>query len=71
MQDIRINLRNVIKDRGFIQAVVARNSNLSPAKMSQILNLERKLEANELFDVCGAIGMTPTELKDYEPRMPV
>lgn len=68
--DIRINLRSVIKDRGYIQAVIARKANLSATKLSQILNLDRKLEANELFDVCSAIGMTPMELKNYETSMP-
>ena len=49
--DVRVNLRNVIKDRGYIQGVIARKSNLSATKLSQILKLERKLEANELFDI--------------------
>ena len=69
-KDVRVNLRNVIKDKGYIQAAIAKRSNLSAAKLSQILNLERRLEANELFDVCAAIDMTPMELKDYRPRTP-
>lgn len=68
--DIRINLKNVIKDKGYIQSVIAGRANLSASKFSQILNLERRLEANELFDVCAAIDMTPMELKEYKPRMP-
>ncbi|MDY4098191.1 MAG: helix-turn-helix domain-containing protein [Lachnospiraceae bacterium] len=68
--DVRLNLKGVIKDKGYIQAVIAKKSNLSPAKFSQILNLERRLEANELFDVCAAIDMTPMELKQYKPRLP-
>jgi len=63
--DIRINLKNVIKDKGYIQAVIAKKSNLSAVKFSQILNLERKLEANELFDICASIEMTPMELAEY------
>ena len=68
--DVRLNLKGVIKDKGYIQAVIAKKSNLSPAKFSQILNLERRLEANELFDVCAAIDMTPMELKQYKPKLP-
>ena len=64
--DVRVNLRNVIKDRGYIQGVIARKSNLSATKLSQILKLERKLEANELFDICAAINMTPMELWEYK-----
>lgn len=47
--DVRVNLRNVIKNKGYIQAVIAKKANLSAVKLSQILNLERRLEANELF----------------------
>lgn len=64
--DVRVKLRNVIKDKGYIQGVIARKSNLSATKLSQILKLERKLEANELFDICEAINMTPMELWEYK-----
>lgn len=70
VQDIRNNLKSVIKDKGYIQAVIAKKANLSAVKFSQILNLERRLEANELFDICAAIDMTPMELKEYKPRLP-
>lgn len=63
--DIRENLRAVIKDKGFIQAVIARKANITPCKLSQVLKKERKLDANELFDICMAIDMTPTELSEY------
>lgn len=69
LMDIRVNLRNVIKDKGYIQSAVAGRANLSASKFSQIINFERRLEANELFDVCAAIDMTPMELKEYEPRV--
>ena len=68
--DIRLKLRNVIRDKGYIQSVIAKRAGLSPMKLSLILNLERKLEANELFDVCRVIEMTPMELKEYESRLP-
>lgn len=68
--DIRDNLKAVIKCKGFVQATIAKKANLAPAKLSQILNKERRLEANELFNLCEALEMTPTELRSYEPRMP-
>lgn len=63
--DIRENLRCVIKDKGYIQAAIARKANINPSKLSQILSKDRRLEANELFDICNAVNMTPTELKEY------
>lgn len=66
MKDIRENLRAVIKDKGYIQAVIANKAGMTPVKLSQIINKERKLEANEMFAVCKAIEMTPMELAEYK-----
>lgn len=63
--DIRDNLKAVIRDKSYIQAAIARKANLTPMKFSQILSKERRLEANELFDICEAIDMTPMELRNY------
>lgn len=68
--DIRINLRNIIRDRGYIQAAIANKSNMAPCKLSQVINLERRLEANELFALCNAMDITPMELAEYRPRLP-
>lgn len=61
-EDIRVELRNVIRDKGYIQAAIAKKAGLSPVKLSMILNLERRLEANELFEVCKVIEMTPNRI---------
>ena len=53
-----------------MQSAIARKSKLSPYKLSMVLNKQRKLDANELFDVCDAIDMTPTELREYKPTTP-
>lgn len=68
MKDIRENLRAVIKDKGYIQAVIANKAGMTPVKLSQIINKERKLEANEMFAVCKAIEMTPMELAEYKTK---
>lgn len=64
--DVRVNLRSVIRDRGFSQASIARKAGMTPFKLSQVVNLNRKLEANEMFALCDAIGMTPVELAEYK-----
>lgn len=69
MTDIRINLRKIIKDRGFRQATIAKKAGMSPCKLSQIVNLERKLEANEMFALCDAMKITPVELAECKPEM--
>ncbi len=65
--DVRVNLKYLIKDRGYIQAVLAKKANMTPCKLSQVINLERKLEANEMFALCEAMSVTPVELAEYEP----
>lgn len=68
--DIRMNLKSLIKDKGYIQAAIAKKANMTPCKLSQIVNLERKLEANEMFALCEAMEITPVELAEYKPRLP-
>ena len=55
LTDVRINLREIIRDRGFRQASIAWKAGMSPGKLSQVVNLEIKLEANEMFALCNAM----------------
>jgi hypothetical protein len=64
--DIRDNLKELIKDKGLIQASIAKRINLSPSTLSMILNKTRRLDANELFDICRALEITPTDLYNYK-----
>lgn len=70
MTDVRINLKEIIRDMGFKQSVIAEKAGMSPCKLSQVINLERKLEANEMFALCSAMGITPVELAEYKQREP-
>nr|DAS14624.1 MAG TPA: helix-turn-helix domain protein [Caudoviricetes sp.] len=64
--DIRDNLKELIKDKGLIQASIAKRINLSPSTLSMILNKTRRLDANELFDICRALEITPMDLYNYK-----
>ena len=66
-RDIRMNLRAVIRDKGYIQEVIAKKAGITPMKLSMVLNQKRKLDANEMIAICDAIEMTPTELAEYKP----
>ena len=68
--DIRLNLKSMIRDRGYIQAVIANKANMSPCKLSQVINHERRLEANEMFALCEAMNVTPMELAEYKLKLP-
>lgn len=70
--DVRDNIRIAMKERGFTQAAIAEKAHMSPVVLSMVLNKKRRLEANELYDLCEAMEISPTELRvRYEPRMPV
>ncbi|WP_101908849.1 helix-turn-helix domain-containing protein [Marasmitruncus massiliensis] len=63
MKDIRDNLKTAIERSGMKQIAVAERANLSPAKLSGILNKKRKLEAGEMFSICEVINISPERLK--------
>lgn len=70
--DIRDNIKMAIKERCFTQSAIATKAHMSPVVLSMVLSKKRKLEANELYDLCEAMEISPTELRArYEPRMPV
>ncbi len=71
MKDVRINLKEIIKERGFRQAAIAKKAGMSPCKLSQVVNLERKLEANEMFALCNAMGITPVELSEHKTQISI
>lgn len=69
--DVRDNIRFAIKERCFIQSSIAMRAHMSPSVLSMILSKKRRLEANELYDLCAAMEISPTELRDkYKPRLP-
>lgn len=63
MSDVRVVLKSIIHDRGFSQAAIARKAKMSPAKLSEILNLRRRLEANEMFALCDAMNINYSDLR--------
>lgn len=66
--DIRDNQKQVIEDRCCVQAAIARRANISPDKLSFDIKSKPKLEANDIFDLCDALNMTPVELKNYKSK---
>ncbi len=70
--DVRDNIKMAVKERCFTQSAIAAKANMSPVVLSMILSKKRKLEANELYDLCEAMEISPNELRTrYEPRKPV
>ena len=68
MSDIRDQISSIIRDRAHKQAAIARRAGLTPVQLCAVLKHRRKLDANELFRVCKALGMSPNEVADYVPE---
>ena len=69
-KDVRDKLKLIMEDRGCIQAAIAIKANMEPDKLSLTLSKKRKLDANELFNLCDALGITPVELMQYKADAP-
>lgn len=66
MCDVRENLKAIITNSGYKQTVIAQKAQLTPAKLSGILNKSRKLDANEMFALCEVLEITPEQLLNYK-----
>ncbi len=62
MTDVRDILAFEIKDRCFMQSLVAKRAGLTEQQLSDIVRKRRKMEANEMFRICEVIGITPNDL---------
>ena len=61
--DVRDALRKIINTGVYKQNEIARRANMQPNSLSAVLNKRRKLEANEMIDLCSALGIRPEELR--------
>ena len=64
-KDVRDALRLIIQDKGFNQAAIARKARMTPAVLSAVLRKIRRLDANEFFGLCDALGMGPDDIRTY------
>lgn len=62
MIDVRDGVKRAIEASGMKSNYVARRMNWSEQQLSDMVNKRRKLDANELFEICNILGKTPTEI---------
>lgn len=70
MTDVRIRLRDIIHERGFTQAVIARKACMTPQQLTDVLRLRRKLEANEMIALCDVMGINMNDLVSDDTDQP-
>lgn len=62
MQDVREIIGALIRERGFSQAVIARKAGMRPQQLCAVINMRRKLDANELFALCDAMEIAYSDV---------
>jgi hypothetical protein len=67
MKDVRDGLKIVLDEGLYNKSLIAKQSGLTPSKLSEILYKHRKLDANEMFAICNAIHIQPGKLMDAAP----
>ncbi|MEI6132814.1 MAG: helix-turn-helix domain-containing protein [Bacillota bacterium] len=71
MKDIRDVLFEIIKDSGLKQKSIAIKANLSPKKLSDILNKRSGLSAEKFLDICQALSISTDHVKALQnPQKP-
>lgn len=63
--DIRDNLRRYIMDKGLTQATLAMRVGMTPSQLNFVLKKRRKLEAGEFISLCGVLGVSMEDMRDY------
>lgn len=62
MADARDVVRRVIRRSGMKQVAVAERAGMTKQQLSDVVNKRRRLEADELFSICEALGITPNDI---------
>lgn len=62
MRDVRDGIADEIQKRGFKQSAIAEKAGLTEQQLSDIICKRRKLDANEMFSLCKAMGIMPNVL---------
>lgn len=62
MIDARDGVAREITTRGLKQSFIAKKAGLTEQQLSDIINKRRRLDANEMFNICLALDVTPNDL---------
>lgn len=65
MLDVRDCLKPAIDSVGMKYFYVAEKAGITGQKLSDIMAKRRRLEANELINICNVIKITPNDLLGY------
>lgn len=62
MLDVRDSLDVMIRQSGMKKVVIAERAGMTAQQLTDITQKRRKLEANEMINICKVLGRTPNDL---------
>jgi hypothetical protein len=68
VEDIRHKLKIVVERSGYKKACIAKAMGITPQKLSAVLALRRRLDANEFLKFCEFVRLTPTEVANIDKK---
>ena len=55
-------LKQYMKNNGIQQSFLSEKTGITPDKLKAILDGESKMEVTEYYDICAALGTSPTQI---------
>lgn len=62
LRDARDGIAAEIRERGFKQSAIASKAGLTEQQLTDIIKKRRRMDANEMFALCDAMGILPNAL---------
>lgn len=63
---MHVRLKSFIRDNGLSQRVIAMNMGITEARLSLILNGNRKMTVDDYLSICTAMAVSPQRFLDAE-----
>lgn len=60
--DLANRIRAIINERGLKQKFIAEHMDISPKKLSDMLNGHMRIYPEGIFKICSALGVTPNDI---------
>lgn len=67
--EVNARIKAYIDEHGLKQSRIAAKAGLSTQKFNAMLNRKRRISAEELGDICNALGADPKIFLDRSPRI--
>ncbi len=68
MSNVIVNIKNIIAEKGYKQAAIAKKSGFTTKNFSELLCGRKTFKAEYVNPICNALDVTPNELFGVYPK---